>query len=126
MHQTADGTIGTPGLVAAAIAAARTAGFPVSSADPGHDRGSASLPGTGRFLAVLAAGCRDRIAELGTGTGIGAAWMASAMPAGCTLITAEIDPARAAIAAQALAADPRIRVLPGDWADLLRRWPRST
>lgn len=107
--------------MAAAIAAARTAGFPVSSADPGHDRGSASLPGTGRFLAVLAAGCRDRIAELGTGTGtgIGAAWMASAMPAGCTLITAEIDPARAAIAAQALAADPRIRVLPGDWADLL-------
>lgn len=81
---------------------------------------SASLPGTGRFLAVLAAGChRGRIAELGTGVGIGAAWIASAMPADCVLITTEIDPARAAAAAGVLAADDRVQVRTGDWESLL-------
>jgi predicted O-methyltransferase YrrM len=109
-----------PALVLRAIDAAREVGFPVSRDDPGHDRGSASLPGTGRFLAMLAAGCHGgRIAELGTGTGIGAAWMASAMPPDCTLVTAELDPVRAAAAARVLAADPRVTVLTGDAAGLI-------
>ncbi|HXZ65182.1 MAG TPA: class I SAM-dependent methyltransferase [Streptosporangiaceae bacterium] len=111
---------GTPALVVRAVAAARRIGFPVTAADPGHGRGSASLPGTGRFLAVLAAGCQGgRIAELGTGAGIGSAWIASAMPADCTLVTAEIDPVRATAAAEVLAIDPRARVLVGDWRTLL-------
>lgn len=108
---------GTPPLVHSAIAAARSTGFPLSKDDPAYvpGRASASLPGTGRFLAMLAAGCQaGRIAELGTGTGIGTAWMASAMPADCTLVTAELDPARAAVAAEVLAADPRVQVLTGD------------
>ncbi len=110
----------TPALVERAVAAARQIGFPVTAADPGHGRGSASLPGTGRFLAVLAAGCRGgRIAELGTGAGIGSAWITSAMPADCTLMTIEIDPGRAAAAAAVLAADPRVQVLAGDWTALL-------
>ena len=109
-----------PALVEQARAAARRIGFPVTRDDPGHGRGSASLPGTGRFLAVLAAGCTGgSIAELGTGTGIGSAWMAAAMPADCTLVTAEIDPARAAAAAEALGGDDRVRVLTGDWSALL-------
>ena len=108
---------GTPPLVHAAIAAARSTGFPLSTDDPAYVPGqpTASLPGTGRFLAMLAAGCSGgRIAELGTGTGIGAAWMASTMPADCTLVTAELDADRAAVAAEVLAADPRVRVLTGD------------
>jgi predicted O-methyltransferase YrrM len=110
-----------PPLVRQAYAAARRIGFPVSEDDPGHGRGSASLPGTGQFLAVLAAGCPGgSIAELGTGAGIGSAWMAAAMPADCTLVTAEIDPVRAAAAAAVLAGDSRVRVLTGDWAALLR------
>jgi predicted O-methyltransferase YrrM len=109
-----------PPLVQQAYATARRVGFPVSRDDHGHGRGSASLPGTGRFLAVLAAGCHGgRIAELGTGAGIGAAWMSGAMPADCALVTAEIDPVRAAAAAGLLAADPRVRVLTGDWKSLL-------
>lgn len=109
-----------PELVSHAIAIARRIGFPVTAQDAGHGRGSASKAGTGRFLAVLAAGClAGRIAELGTGAGIGSAWMASAMPADCTLVTTEIDRERAAAAAEVLAADPRIQVLPGDWAALL-------
>jgi predicted O-methyltransferase YrrM len=110
----------TPELVQRAVAAARAIGFPVTRDDPGHGRGSASLPGTGRFLAMLAAGCvGGRIAELGTGTGIGAAWMASAMPADCTLVTAELDPDRAAAAARVLAGDARVTVLAGDAASLI-------
>ena len=109
-----------PALVWQAHAAARRVGFPVTRDDPGHGRGSASLPGTGRFLAMLAAGCaRGSIAELGTGTGIGSAWMAAAMPADCRLVTAEIDPVRAAAAAEVLGSDDRIQVLTGDWAALL-------
>jgi predicted O-methyltransferase YrrM len=109
-----------PDLVRRAVAAARAIGFPVTRDDPGHGRGSASLPGTGRFLAMLAAGCPGgRIAELGTGAGIGAAWMAAAMPADCTLVTAELDPDRAAAAARVLASDPRVTVLTGDAARLI-------
>jgi predicted O-methyltransferase YrrM len=109
-----------PDIVGRAIAAARRIGFPVTAEDSGHGRGSASKPGTGRFLAMLAASCTaGRIAELGTGAGIGSAWIASAMPAGCTLVTTEIDPVRAAAAEEVLAADPRIEVLAGDWAALL-------
>ena len=109
-----DGSL-TPALVEQAFGTARRIGFPLTPDDPGHGRGSACLPGVGRFLAVLAAGCLGgRIAELGTGAGVGTAWMASAMPADCTLVTAEIDPVRAAAAAELLAADTRVRVLAGD------------
>jgi len=105
----------TPELVERAYAAARAIGFPLSREDPGHGRGSASLPGTGRFLAMLAAGCHGgRIAELGTGAGIGTAWMSGAMPADCDLVTAELDPVRAAAAAELFAGDPRVEVLTGE------------
>lgn len=110
----------TPALVERAYAAARQIGFPITKQDPGHGRGSACLPGVGRFLAVLAAGCAGgRIAELGAGAGIGAAWMSGAMPADCTLLTAEIDPVRAMAAAEVLADDPRVQVLTGDAIDEL-------
>jgi predicted O-methyltransferase YrrM len=110
----------TPELVERAYAAARQIGFPLTRQDPGHGRGSACLPEVGRFLAVLAAGCTGgRIAELGTGAGIGAAWISGAMPAGCELVTAEIDPVRAAAAADLLSGDPRVEVLAGDAAAAL-------
>ena len=109
-----------PALVQRAIVTAREQGFPLTREEAGTGLPSASLPATGRFLAVVAASCRDgRIAELGTGVGIGSAWLASAMPADCTLITTEIDPVRAAAAATVLAADKRVQVRTGDFADLL-------
>lgn len=109
-----------PGIVERALAAARASGFPLTREEAAGGGPSASLPGVGRFLAVLAAGCHGgRIAEFGTGTGVGAAWMASAMPADCTLVTAEIDPQRAAIAAKALGGDSRVQVLTGDADDVL-------
>jgi predicted O-methyltransferase YrrM len=103
-----------------AVALARQAGFPLTRQEAGPARASACLPGVGRFLAVLAAGCRGgRIAELGTGAGIGAAWIASSMPSDCTLVTAELDASLAAAAAGLLAGDSRVTVLSGDAFELL-------
>jgi predicted O-methyltransferase YrrM len=104
-----------PPLVTRAVALARQLGFPLTSQEAGPSRPSASLPGTGRFLAMLAAGCGGgRIGELGTGAGIGASWMASAMPADCVLITAELDERLASAAGQLFADDPRVEVIAGD------------
>ena len=111
-----------PPLVGQARALARDLGFPLTREESvaGNGGPSASLPGVGRFLAVLAAGCRGgRIGEIGTGTGVGAAWMASAMPPDCTLVTVEIDGSLAAAAARLLAADDRVTVLSGDARALL-------
>jgi predicted O-methyltransferase YrrM len=110
----------TPALVERAVVTARDVGFPLTRQEAGTGLPSASLPGTGRFLGVLAAGCHGGcIAELGTGVGIGAAWIAATMPADCRLVTAEIDPGCAASAATVLGDDPRVQVLAGDWAVLL-------
>lgn len=104
-----------PPLVMRAQAVARQSGFPLTREEAGPDRPSACLPGVGRFLAVLAAGCADgRIGELGTGAGIGAAWIASAMPADCVLVTVEIDAVLASAARELLAADSRAEVITGD------------
>lgn len=117
-----------PDLVLRAQEVAEQAGFPLTrqqarqarQADAGAPRPSACLPGVGRFLAVLAAGCAGgTIGEFGTGVGIGAAWLASAMPTDCRLITAEIDAARAAAARQLLAADQRVEVICDDAASAL-------
>jgi demethylmenaquinone methyltransferase/2-methoxy-6-polyprenyl-1,4-benzoquinol methylase len=75
-----------PSLVREATDRARRAGFSLSCD-----------PEVGRLLAVLAARmpAGARVLELGTGTGVGTAWIASALPprAGVTVITVEKDPA---------------------------------
>jgi predicted O-methyltransferase YrrM len=104
-----------PPLVVRARAVAARVGFPLTREQAGPERPCASSPATGRFLAMLAAGCAGgRIAEIGTGAGVGTAWMVSAMPADCTLITAETDGRLAAAAAELFAADDRVHVLGAD------------
>lgn len=104
-----------PRLVTQAQALAQQVGFALTREQAGPGRPSACLPGVGRFLAMLAAGCVDgHIGELGTGAGIGAGWIASAMPASCTLITVEIGEPLARAARELFAADPRIEVITGD------------
>jgi predicted O-methyltransferase YrrM len=104
-----------PPLVTRARALAQQTGFPLTRDEAGPGRPSACLPGVGRFLAMLAAGCTGgRIGELGTGAGIGTGWIASAMPADCVLITAELDERLARLARELLAADPRVEVITGD------------
>lgn len=75
---------------------------------------------TGRVLHVLAAERgRSRVAELGTGTGVGAAWMVSALEPGATFVTVEVDAEQADAAAQLFREDANVRVLSGDWHELL-------
>jgi predicted O-methyltransferase YrrM len=114
-----------PPLVERAHDLARAAGFPTTREEAGPDRPSASLPGTGRFLAMLAAGCAGgRIAEFGTGAAIGTSWMAAAMPGGCSLVTVELDPRMADLARRLLAGEPGVKVLTGDgFAVLAGRGP---
>lgn len=103
-----------PPLIERAWTVARETGFPLCREDAA-DGPSASLPDTGRFLAMLAAGCPSGgIAEMGTGAGVGAAWIASAMPPDCSLVTVELDPGLASAARSLFAGDPRVEVVTGD------------
>jgi predicted O-methyltransferase YrrM len=103
----------TPPLVGQALDLADRAGFTLSCADE-----------VGRLLYVLVRqyqrGC---IAEIGTGCGVGAAWMISALAPTATFVTVEIDDKRAA-AVQALFADiPNVQVIKGDWREILAYGP---
>jgi len=77
-------------------------------------------PEVGRLLHVLAASRgRERVAEIGTGTCVGAAWIVSALPPQTPFFTAESDPERAAAARALFADDENVHVLEGDWHELL-------
>jgi predicted O-methyltransferase YrrM len=98
-----------PPLVEKALALAERTGFTRSCSAE-----------TGRLLQVLA-GARglERVAEIGTGTGVGAAWILSALDPDVAFVTVELDEERARAAAGLLAADPDARVLRGDWREVL-------
>lgn len=74
----------------------------------------------GTLLHVLA-GRRgvSRAGEVGTGCGVGAAWIVSALPPGIPFVTVELDPHLAAAASALFADDENVRVLSGDWRKVL-------
>ena len=98
-----------PPLVERALALAEELGFERSCTGE-----------VGRLLHVLAASRgRERVAEIGTGTGVGAAWIVSALAPQTPFFTAERDVERAAAAIALFADDPNVHVLAGDWRELL-------
>ncbi len=101
-----------PEFVVAAKAAATDADFPYASDDR-----------VGRLLAVLAASvpAGGRILELGTGTGVGTAWIASGLTGrrDVEVVTVEADEHRAALAT-GLPWPPFVRVVAGDAVEQLR------
>jgi predicted O-methyltransferase YrrM len=101
--------VSIPPLVGRARAAAAELGFEKSCRDE-----------DGMLLHVLA-GRRgvERVAEIGTGTGVGTAWLASALSPGTPLFTAETEPVLAQAAAAIFVDDPDVHVLAGDWRDVL-------
>jgi len=77
-------------------------------------------PEVGRLLHVLAAARgRARVAEIGAGAGVGAAWIVSALPPGVPFVTTELDETRAAAVAELFRDDPNVHVLAGDWRETL-------
>lgn len=79
-----------------------------------------SIPEIGRLLAVLvAARPQGRFAEIGTGCGVGSAWIVDALGQEASLVSVELDDDRAAAASRLFADHPNVRVLHGDWHELL-------
>ena len=83
-----------------------------------------SLPEVGRLLYVLTSHIRQgRIGEIGTGCGVGTAWIVSALHPDTTCITIEIDSQLATLVQQLFADKSNVSVLQGDWHDLLTDAP---
>jgi predicted O-methyltransferase YrrM len=78
------------------------------------------IPEVGTLLHGLTPG-RRRVGEIGTGTGVGAAWIIAALDERASFVTVEFDEERAAAAAHLFAGLPSVRVLRGDWHQVMPR-----
>jgi predicted O-methyltransferase YrrM len=78
---------------------------------------------TGRLLAALAASRNGVVAEFGTGTGVGTAWLRSGVRNGTRIISAELDADLAGAASEVFADDPQVEVVAADWSTLNERGP---
>lgn len=103
-----------PPLVARALALSHRQGYLRSSRNE-----------TGRLLAALAASRSGLLAELGTGCGVGAAWLASGKHADARVITAELDPKLASSVQKLFADVDDVQVVSGDWTELALHAPFS-
>lgn len=101
-----------PAVVAAALDAARRRGY-----------ASFCRHETGRLLAALAAASHGVVAEFGTGTGVGTAWLRSGARNGTQIVSAESDPDLADAAREVFADDPQVEVVSADWSTLEERGP---
>ena len=100
---------GVPNLVHRAEALAKAMRFERSSTTE-----------IGRLLAVLvAARPQGRFAEIGTGCGVGSAWIADSLGEDASLVTVELDDDRAAAVSRLFADCPSVTVIHGDWHELL-------
>ncbi|WP_326769904.1 class I SAM-dependent methyltransferase [Streptomyces sp. NBC_01591] len=82
------------------------------------------IPEVGRLLRLAAAAKpHGIIAESGTGSGVGTAWLHSGLGTNARLVTAERDEELACRAAGVFADDERVSVLTGDWRLLEQHAP---
>ena len=102
-----------PPLVQEAKALTRQMRFELSCADE-----------VGRLLHLLAGSIRaGTIAEVGTGCGVGSAWMISALTPGVRFITIDADAGRAAACRAMFTRYQRVRVMHADWHEILQHGP---
>src|SRR6476659_2409565 len=73
---------------------------------------------TGRLLATLAATREGTLAEFGTGTGVGTAWLRSGIRGNAQILTAELDRKLAGAAAEIFTDDDQVEVAAADWSTL--------
>lgn len=82
----------------------------------------ASEPLTGALLQTLAASKPGgRFLEIGTGTGLSAAWLLSGMDAASTLVSVDVDPGPQQIACELLGGDARLEIVTEDGLAFLQR-----
>lgn len=103
-----------PELVSSALNLSRERGFITSTR---HE--------TGRLLAALAASRNGTLAELGTGCGVGSAWLSSGAPKGARIVTAELDPDLAEDVQRLFTGVENVDVVAGDWSTLEQYAPFS-
>lgn len=103
-----------PDLVASTLDLSRQRGF-ISSTR--HE--------TGRLLAALAASRGGTLAELGTGCGVGSAWLASGAAKAARIVSAELDPALAEDVQRLFEDVDNVDVIAGDWSTLEQYAPFS-
>lgn len=102
-----------PSLVQAALDLARVQEFERSC-----------LPEVGRLLSVLASHVQNGIVgEIGTGTGVGAAWMLSHLVPTTRFVTVEADEQRAQAAQHLFRNLPNALVIHDDWSAILSYGP---
>ncbi len=103
-----------PALVSATLDLSRQRGFITSIR---HE--------TGRLLATLAASRTGTLAELGTGCGVGSAWLSSGASKQSRVVSAELDPSLAEDAQRIFADIDNVDVIAGDWSTLEQYAPFS-
>lgn len=81
-------------------------------------------PEVGRLLETLAGGIRSGvIGEIGSGCGVGTAWMVGSLRPGVSITTVEVDEARGAAVTELFFEHPKVRPIVGDWHVLLTNAP---
>lgn len=103
-----------PRVVARALSLSHRQGFLRSSRNE-----------TGRLLAALAASRPGTLAELGTGCGVGAAWLLSGKREDAVVVTAELDPELAGQVQHLFEDQDGVEVVSGDWTELSKHAPFS-
>lgn len=103
-----------PVLVARALDLSRKRGFITSTRNE-----------TGRLLASLAASRCGTLAELGTGCGVGSAWLSFGAQENAKIVSAELDPKLAKVVQELFADTPNVEVTSGDWTTLEQYAPFS-
>ena len=111
---TVTGPNAVPGLVAKALDLARQRGFISSTRSE-----------TGRLLAALAASRTGTLAELGTGTGVGSAWLSTGAGPDARIVSAELDLNLADEVRHLFADVGNVEIVSGDWSTLREYAPFS-
>jgi predicted O-methyltransferase YrrM len=81
-------------------------------------------PQVGRLLRVLASHIqRGTLAEIGTGCGVGSAWIVSGLTPSARFVTVELDEERAVLTQKIFSYYPNVQVRQGDWHLILEHGP---
>jgi len=79
---------------------------------------------TGRLLSAVSASVESgSMLEIGTGCGVGAAWIAEGRRAGVKLVTVDREPLIADVAREVLIDRPDVEVVCADWRSILHLGP---